>query len=79
MKKIIIFLISLFTLILNVNANSIDDINMNIFIDDNGDAKITETWKVNINDGTEGYKPYYNLRESVISNFKVLCSILILQ
>ena len=71
MKKIIIFLISLFTLILNVNANSIDDINMNIFIDDNGDAKITETWKVNINDGTEGYKPYYNLGNSRIIDFNV--------
>lgn len=32
---------------------------------------VTEEWTTNLIQGTEGYKPYYNLGESKISNFKV--------
>ena len=44
---------------------------MNIYVDNNGTAHVTEEWTTNLIQGTEGYKPYYNLGESKISNFKV--------
>lgn len=71
MKKIILSLFLIFSFTLNVNADSIKNINMDIYIDSNGNANITEIWKVNINNGTEGYKPYYNLGNSEIKNFTV--------
>ena len=54
-----------------VNANSIDKIDMDIYIDKSGTAHVTEVWSANLNEGTEGYKPYYNLGEAKITNFKV--------
>ena len=71
MKRVIIILYLLFSFTVNVNADSIKNINMDIYIDNNGNANITEVWKVNINNGTEGYKPYYNLGNSEIKNFTV--------
>ena len=44
---------------------------MKIYVDNNGTAHVTEEWTTNLIQGTEGYKPYYNLGESKISNFKV--------
>lgn len=72
MKKIryfIILLIFIFPVI--VKANSISNIDMNIYIDKNGTAHVTETWSANLNQGTEGYKPYYNLGNARITNFNV--------
>jgi hypothetical protein len=58
--KIILF-IMLFLAIINiktlVHANSINSINMDIFIDDNGNANVTETWNCNVTQGTESYHP----------------------
>ena len=54
-----------------VNANSIENIDMNILISDNGDAKVTEKWTVDTSDSTEIYKPYYNMGNSEITNFSV--------
>lgn len=72
MKKIYLLIISLILFIPSiVAANGIDDIKMDIYIDNNGTAHVTEVWNMNVNEGTEGYKPYYNLGESEISNFKV--------
>ena len=72
--KIIIF-IMLFLTIINiktlVHANSINSINMDIFIDDNGNANVTETWNCNVTQGTESYHPYYNLGNSKITNLTV--------
>lgn len=70
MKKII-FLIILLLIPNIILANEIYNIDMNIYVDNNGTAHVTETWKTNLNEGTEGYKPYYNLGNSEISNFKV--------
>lgn len=44
---------------------------MKIYVDNKGTAHVTEEWTTKLNEGTEGYKPYYNLGESKISNFKV--------
>ena len=54
-----------------VEANSIDSINMDIYIDSSGNANVTETWKCNTNSGTECYHPYYNLGNSKITNLTV--------
>lgn len=52
--------------------NKIYNIDMNIYISDDGTAKITEVWDVLGNDGTEWYKVMDNLGNSELSNFKVL-------
>ena len=74
MKKIFkpcLLLITLFAFPLIVKANSIDNIDMNIYVDKEGTAHVTETWSANLNQGTEGYKPYYNIGDANITNFKV--------
>lgn len=62
---------TLFAFPLIVKANSIDKIDMNIYVDKEGTAHVTETWSANLNQGTEGYKPYYNIGDANITNFKV--------
>lgn len=54
-----------------VEANSISKIDMDIYIDKNGDAQVTETWTCSTNKGTEVYHPYYNLENSKITNLRV--------
>ena len=70
MKKII-FLIVLLLIPNIILANEIYNIDMNIYVDNNGTAHVIEEWQTNLNEGTEGYKPYYNLGTSEITNFKV--------
>ena len=70
MKKII------FTLVLMlipsiILANEISNIDIDIYVDNEGVAHVTEKWDTSLYEGTEGYKPYYNLGESSIENFKV--------
>lgn len=70
LKKLLLgALIFIFPIV--VKANSISNIDMDIYIDKNGDAHITETWSANLSSGTEGYKPYYNLGNAKITNFSV--------
>lgn len=77
MKKVLkTFCIFLFAILIiglskNVQANSISKISMDIYVDNNGNAKITETWNCSANQGTEVYHPYYNLGNSKITNLKV--------
>ena len=66
MKKFIFCLILLFRPLIFIKANSISSINMDIFIDDNGDASVIETWDASVNSGTEGYHPYFNVGNSKI-------------
>lgn len=75
-KKIKILLLTIFAFILltffsSVEANSIDSISMDIYVDNNGNASVTEVWDCNVTQGTEVYHPYYNLGNSVISNLSV--------
>ena len=65
------FFLIIFSISKSVNANSIDNISMNIYINKNGDANVTETWICTTNSGTEVYHPYYNLGNSVIKNLTV--------
>ncbi|MDD3453196.1 MAG: DUF2207 domain-containing protein [Bacilli bacterium] len=66
----LIIIVSLFNLV-KVKANSINSISMDIYVDNNGTAHVVETWNASLDSGTEGYKPYYNLGNSNITNFTV--------
>ena len=54
-----------------VQANSIEKISMDIYIDKDGDASVTEVWNCQASSGTEIYHPYYNLGKSKITNLTV--------
>ena len=71
MKKIILFFLLLFSFILSVDASSISNIDMDIYVDNNGVATITETWNANVTEGTEGWHPYYNIGMSEIYDVNV--------
>ena len=73
-KKIsylVVLLVTMF-IISGVKANSIDKIDMDVYIDTNGTAHIKEVWEVYLKEGTEGYKPYSDLGISKVTNFKVV-------
>lgn len=73
MKKKLSYLIILLMVFIPyiVKANSISSISMDIYIDNLGNGHVTEVWSANLNEGTEGYKPYYNLGNASITDFKV--------
>ena len=66
MKKVLLLIVTFFSFIGIVSANSIRYIDMDIVLDKNGNATITETWDATVNQGTEGWHPYYNLGLSKI-------------
>lgn len=72
MKKIIygmfIFLISS-TLV--HASNNIYNIDMDIYLDEQGNANITEVWDVKGSDGSEWYKGYTNMGNIDLANFTV--------
>ena len=55
----------------SASANSINSINMDIYVDNDGNAEVTEVWECLTNQGTECYHPYYNLGNSSITNLRV--------
>lgn len=74
-KKLLLsffILISFFLATTQVSANSVNKIEMDVYIDSNGNASITEIWNAYLSQGTEGYRPYTNLGSSSISNFTVI-------
>ena len=68
---IVFFALFLWFISNSVQANSISKISMDIFIDDVGDAQVTEIWSCYADKGTEVYHPYYNLGNSRITNLTV--------
>lgn len=68
---LIILFLAILGITKSVQANSISKISMDIYIDKNGDASVTETWTCSTNSGTEVYHPYYNLENSKITNLRV--------
>lgn len=68
---IFIFAFILFSIGKTVDANSINKISMDIYIDDYGNANITEIWNCKAFEGTEAYHPYYNLGNSEIKDLSV--------
>lgn len=69
--KYLLIIPLMFLSIITVKANNISSIKMDIYIKENGDAFVTEVWNADLEQGTEGYKPYYNLGNSEISDFSV--------
>ena len=69
---VFLFALALFSIGNKVEANSIQSIAMDIFVNHNGDATVTETWRCNVTQGTEVYHPYYNLGNSVIKDLSVM-------
>lgn len=57
--------------ITNVKAESFDNNTMNIYIDNYGDAHVTEVWTGTFDKITELYKSYNNLGKSKIKNLTV--------
>lgn len=66
-----VFIFAIFGIYSACQANTITEISMDIYVDSNGNAKITEIWNCNTNEGTEVYHPYYNLGNSKIQNLTV--------
>ncbi|MBQ9834662.1 MAG: DUF2207 domain-containing protein [Bacilli bacterium] len=71
MKKFIFGLLVFIFGTFAVYGNSIYNIDMDIFIDDDGTAIVTEYWDMYNSEGTENYKSYGNLGESTIADFRV--------
>lgn len=71
MRRLFLVLILLLFPIIGVDASSISNIDMDIYVDHYGNATITENWVAYVNQGTEGWHPYYNLGNSVISDLIV--------
>ncbi len=71
MKKLLFSLIIFLFPIMLTYANSINNINIDIYVDENGNANITETWDANFYEDTEGYHPYFNIGNATISDLEV--------
>lgn len=76
-KKIIMALLIiclLFISVLPVHAYSdtLNEINMSVYISEDGYAHISETWITEVGSGTENYKVFENMSESEIINFSVI-------
>lgn len=65
-RLVFVFFFALFIPFIKVSANSISSINMDIYVDKDGTATITETWDAYTNQGTEAYHPYFNIGNSNI-------------
>lgn len=65
-KKYALLLLFMFIPFIKVHANSISNISMDIYVDKDGNATVTETWDAYVNQGTEGYHPYFNIGNSTI-------------
>ena len=73
MKKILkvcLFVVALFSFS-KVKANTISNITMDIYLDNEGTAHVTEKWNATLDQGTEGYKGYANLGNARITNFNL--------
>ena len=72
-RRLKILILSLFAFVLltlfnTADANSINSISMDIFLDDEGNASVTEVWECYATEGTE---VYYNLGNSKITDLIV--------
>ena len=73
MKKIF-YLLSLFILFFTISVSAAGDIysiNMDIYLNEQGDANITEIWDVKAFDGSEWFKQIKNLNGIEITNYTV--------
>lgn len=72
MKKILysLFLFLISSTVVNA-SNNIYSIDMDVYLDEEGNANITEVWDVKGSNGTEWYKGFSNIGKMELSNFTV--------
>ena len=70
-KKLIVFLLMFILFPISVKADHIYNIRMNIYLEKDGSANITEVWDVKADSGSEWYKQLYNLGNQELSQFSV--------
>ena len=71
-KKILISLVIILIIgITNVYANEIEKIDVDMYLNKDGSANVTETWVVDGSDGTEWYHPFRDLGEITITDYSV--------
>lgn len=68
--KYLLFLV-MFLITKNVYADTIYRVDMDIYLDESGNASIKEVWDVKASSGSEWYKALYNLGNESLSDFKV--------
>ena len=62
-RKFIFLFIFIFVLgLTNVYADTINSIDLEMYIDKDGNAEITERWHVTADSGTEWFKQLYDIR-----------------
>ena len=74
MKKILLIIFLIISYVCfsqNVYANSISNINMDVYIDINGNAYVVETLDTNVDKGTEWYHSFEKLEDKKIIDFSV--------
>ncbi len=77
LKKIVsivlitVLLLCIFSVEVRAETDSIESIDIEVYINEDGVASITEVWVCSIYSGTELYKPYYDLYTSEISDLSV--------
>ncbi len=76
MKKIIITITLVVCSLFHINNiyaydDIINEINIEVNIDQNGDAYFKEVWETEVGSGTENYKVYSNMGTSLIKDFQV--------
>lgn len=75
MKKKFIYLMIIITLfltgIININASTLNKIEIYVSLDKNGDAYFEEKWDMDVTDGTEIFKTIGNLGDKSVSDFTV--------
>ena len=72
MKKLkYILLIIMLFITKNVYADTIYRVDMDIYLDESGNAKVKEVWDVKASTGSEWYKTMYNIGNEEVTNYKV--------
>ena len=72
MKRIFLFILMLLMIPIGVDAsNKIYNMDIDVYLNKDGSANITEVWDVDGDDGTEWYKVMNNLGNMELSNFTV--------
>ena len=72
MKKLkYILLIIMLFMTKNVYADTIYRVDMDIYLDESGNAKVKEVWDVKASTGSEWYKTMYNIGNEEVTNYKV--------
>ena len=66
-RRVTIFCFS----VTNVYADTVKNIDLDVYIDQNGNAEITEKWDVKADGGTEWFKQLYDIGNSELSDFSV--------